>query len=46
MATRSSACKNDNSGCLHFLILSPDPYFYFIYDLYLSNHLKYFAGTL
>ena len=24
--------KNDNSAYLHFLIMSPDPYFYFIFD--------------
>ena len=23
----SVACKNDNSACLQFLIMSPDPYF-------------------
>ena len=27
---RSVACKNDNSAYLHFLVMSPDPYFYFI----------------
>ena len=29
-----------------FLIMSPDPYFHFISDLYLSNHLNYFNDTL
>ena len=27
---RSVACKNYNSACLHLLVMSPDPYFYFI----------------
>ena len=42
----SIACKNDNSVYLHFLIMSPDPYFHFISGLYLNNHLKYFNDTL
>ena len=29
-----------------YLITSPDPYFYFISGLYLSEHLKYFNDTL
>ena len=31
---------------LHFLVMSPDPYFHFISGLYLSNHLKYFKDGL
>ena len=42
----SVTCKNDNSACLHFLIMSPNSYFHFISELYLSNHLKYFNDTL
>ena len=42
----SATCKNDNHTDIHFLIMSPDPYFYFISGLYLSNHLKYFNKTL
>ena len=42
----SAACKNDNSTCLNFLVIAPDTYFYFISDLYLSDHLKYFNGTM
>ena len=38
--------ENDNSACLHFLIISPDPCFKFIFGLHLSNHLKYFNDTL
>ena len=26
--------KNDNSVCLHFLIMYPDPYFYFMFCLW------------
>ena len=32
----SMACKTVSSSCLHFLIISPDPYFYFSSGLYLS----------
>ena len=39
-AMPSVACKNGSSACLHFLNMSPDPYFYFISGLYLSKHLK------
>ena len=42
----SVTCKNDKSSYLHFLIMSFDPYFHFIFCLYLSNHLKYFNDTL
>ena len=38
--------KNDNSAYLHFLIIFPDPYFKFIFGLYLSSHLEYFNDTL
>ena len=38
--------KKDNSVCLHFLIISPGPYFYFISGLYLNDHLEYFNYTL
>ena len=40
---RSVACNNDNSVYLYFVIMYPDPYFYLIPGLYLSNHLKYYA---
>ena len=42
----SVTCKNDNSACLYFLIVSPDSYFHFISGLYHSNNLKYFNDTL
>ena len=42
----SVTCKNDNSACLYFIIISSDSYFHFISGLYLSNHLKYFNDTL
>ena len=41
----SVACKNDNSSCIHFLIMSPDPYFHFISGLYLSSD-KIFLGKV
>ena len=39
-------CKNDNVACLHFLPSSPDPYFYFISGLNLSDRLKYLNASL
>ena len=41
----SAACKNYNTAYLHFLIMSPGPYFHFT-GLYLSNHLRYLNDTL
>ena len=41
----SAASKNDNTAYLHFLIMSPGPYFHFT-GLYLSNNLKYLNDTL
>ena len=38
----SLACKNDNSACLYFLIMSLDLYFYFISGLFLGHHLILF----
>ena len=35
MSVWSVAYKNDESACLWFLIMSPDPYFYFIF---VSSH--------
>ena len=43
---RSVAGKNDNSVCLHFLIMSPDSHYNFISGLYPSNHLKYLNDSL
>ena len=45
-SVRSVACKNDNSSYLHFLIIFPDPYLYFISGPYLSYDLIYFNDTL
>ena len=28
---RNVTCKNDKAACLHFRIMSPYPYFYFIF---------------
>ena len=43
----SVACKNDNSAyCLHFLIMPPDPYFYFISGLYISVTIWYYLMIL
>ena len=39
-------CKNDNSAHLGFLITSPYSYLFFVFGLYLSNHLKHFNNTL
>ena len=36
----SVACNNDNSACLHFLVMSLYPYFHFISGLFLSDQLK------
>ena len=33
-------------SCLHFLIICPDLYFYFISGPYLNDHLKYFNNIL
>ena len=35
-------CRNDNSASIHFLHMSPGPYFYLISGLNLNNHLEYF----
>ena len=43
---QSVTCKNNNVAHLHFLIISTDPYLYFISGLYLNNHVKYFNDTL
>ena len=43
---RSVVSKNDNSACLCFVIISPDPYIYFIFGLHLSNYLEYFNDTM
>ena len=42
LANLTVTCKNDNSASLYFLVMSPDSYF----QLFLSNHLKYFNDTL
>ena len=42
----SVTCKNDNSACLNFLIMSPNSYFYFFFGLFLNNHLKYINDNL
>ena len=42
----SVTCKIDNSAYLHFLSMSPDPYFYLISVLYFGNHSKYYNDTL
>ena len=40
---RRIVCKNDNSAYFHFLIMSPGPYSYFIFDsgAQLCNRKKY-----
>ena len=34
MSVQCVTCKNDNSARLHFLIMSPELYFYFIFCLW------------
>ena len=42
----SVTCKNDNSACLHFLIMSPDPYFYFVCFLCMVGNSATFYNIL
>ena len=42
---RSVAYKNDNSAYLCFLIMSPDPYFYFVF-LFMAGNSSTFHNIL
>ena len=38
--------QDDNSACLHFLIMSPDPYFYFVFFLFMEGNSATFQNIL
>ena len=47
MSILSVTHQNDNSACLHFLIMSPDPYFisFLLMEVNSATLLQYFNMT-